>query len=75
MNRRDRLERPTSGSLGVAAPVLRRVWVAMQVEDGQDRNQVVCRREEHAVREIANEGAPGAFFDGRKLKRVVAGVS
>ncbi len=41
------------------------------MKDGEHRDQVIFRSEEHAVRKIANECAPSAFLDLRKLERVV----
>jgi hypothetical protein len=43
----------------------------MHMKNGKDCDDVTFRREEHAVREIANERSPGAFFNSRKLKRIL----
>ena len=43
----------------------------MHMKDGENRDDVAFRRKEHAVREIANERPPTAFFNGRKLKRIL----
>ncbi len=43
----------------------------MHMKNGKDCDDVTFRREEHAVREIANERSPSAFFNSRKLKRIL----
>jgi hypothetical protein len=42
-----------------------------QVQDGEHRDQVPCCREEHPVRKIANQGAPGVLLNDGKLKRTL----
>jgi hypothetical protein len=58
-------------SLGVSASSFRRVWMTTQVQHREDGNQVSFRGEEHSVGEVADQGAPNAFLDDWKSKRML----
>ena len=42
-----------------------------QVQDGEHRNQVGFRREEHTVRKITHQGPPNVLLDDWNLKRIL----
>lgn len=56
--------------LGISAS-FPRVWMAMQMENREHRNQIGLGGEEHPVREIAHQRAAKIWLDDGKLKRIL----